>query len=575
MLRAVCIAALALVPVAAFAQNGGPDGDANPTLHITTRLVYVDVIARDSSGKVLKGLTLADFKVFEDGKSQAIEFFDPHRAEPALTKAEAVPPQSAATVFSNDVPGGAASPITIVLFDLLNTPHDDQLDARQRMLKFLNALPPGNHMIVVTLTNSLQMTQGISGSPELVTTAEKMLRPRDLGAYDPRTETQMESMVADNASQQFGPHFGNTAAQNSLRLNVNQGYDIRAHGAIDSLLKLAKAMDGYPGRKSLYWLSEAFPLSINVVGSPMSNDPASGDEAQFNKEIVLNQSHFSQSSRQEMQSTLNALASARIAVYPTYIVGLPTEASSPAVGSAMVNGTNPNDPRGGFFALNNLKTEMNDLARTTGGEAIFGKNDIAEVMQRTMDDGATYYTIAYKPSNNEWKGQFRAIRIEEGSGAALAYRRGYFATPDASATRSGEDFQRAMQPGVPEETALRLRSQMQPSDPQNPGQRFISTVNATDVDFVTTTDGHHHAKLFVQLIAYSDAAEQPKMLPQSSGTLNIDLDPQKYEYILSNGIAFPLQLSLKPGRYRLMLGVNDENSHKPGTLEMSLTVPAS
>ena len=32
---------------------------------------------------------------------------------------------------------------------------------------------------------------------------------------------------------------------------------------------------------------------------------------------------------------------------------------------------------------------------------------------------------------------------------------------------------------------------------------------------------------------------------------------------------------VEPGRYRLMLGVNDENSHKPGTLEMSLTVPAS
>jgi hypothetical protein len=94
------------------------------------------------------------------------------------------------------------------------------------------------------------------------------------------------------------------------------------------------------------------------------------------------------------------------------------------------------------------------------------------------------------------------------------------------------------------------------------------------VAFSTTPDGHRRAKLFVQLVAFSDAENQPKTLPQTSGTLNIDLDQQKYEFILTAGIAFPQQLDLKPGKYRVLLGVNDVNSHRLGTLEIPITVPA-
>jgi hypothetical protein len=57
--------------------------------------------------------------------------------------------------------------------------------------------------------------------------------------------------------------------------------------------------------------------------------------------------------------------------------------------------------------------------------------------------------------------------------------------------------------------------------------------------------------------------------------LNIDLDPQKYAFILSAGIAFRQQLALKPGSYHVVLGVNDQDSHKVGTVEIPVTVPAS
>jgi len=79
--------------------------------------------------------------------------------------------------------------------------------------------------------------------------------------------------------------------------------------------------------------------------------------------------------------TANLLSDARIALYPTSILGLLTSASTAATAG-------PGAPHGGFLTMGDLKDEMNLLADRTGGEAIFGTNDVAGAMRRTMDESA-------------------------------------------------------------------------------------------------------------------------------------------------------------------------------------------
>jgi VWFA-related protein len=578
--RSISLTAVSLFSLVALAQQTDTGAAPPPTLQVTTRLVYVDVLVRDKSGNVVRGLTQQDFKITEDGKPQTVRFFEAHDAQPASPPTPA-PPEEAKTEFSNVNAGSASLPITMVLFDLLNTPYDDQLSGRQQMLKFLNTLPAGERISVFTLGNRLQMTQGLSGSPALFDAVSKMLVPTNRGLETSKTEVMQDDQVAANLRRESGGSGGSlpgaTASDNAGSKSDAQSYEIRARGTISALGELAKAMADYPGRKSLYWVSESYPLSIEIVGAPVDTDPydpfGSASAIQLDNSQIAQQGHFSQTSKDEMRETLNRLASARIAVYPVSVFGLATQASSAAVTSTVeFAGDNPGDPRGGFFTLDNLKAEMSDLAAATGGEAIFGNNDIAGAMRRTMDDSASYYTLAYTPTNDKWNGQFRAVRVNATGGSNLIYRRGYFATPDGSATDTGEDFARSMQPGVPEETGLRLRSRILPQDPQHAGLMVESTINSADVAFATTADGHKRAQLFVQLVAFSDVENQPKALPQTSGTLNIDLDPQKYQFILSAGIAFRQELALKPGAYRVLLGVSDQNSHKVGTIEMPIAV---
>jgi VWFA-related protein len=576
MYRFPYLVSLILLPAVALAQQAGTASESKTTLHLTTRRVYVDVIARDSHGNIMRGLTQQDFNVLEDGHPVPIEYFTAHLPEPPASAATAESmPETSKTEFSNITSGEATKPITIVLCDLLNTPNGDQLTGRQQMLKFLDALPSGERIVIFSLTQGLQMTQGLTGSVSLRSAVSTMLRPRDVGLDDAKTESMMDDQIAVNAAAQG---FGNGALVHGLEIAKEQNYDVRARTTISSLGELARAMAGYPGRKSLYWLAESFPLSVDVVGPPKNPEDSStgkGSLVQFTESLTTLQSHFSQTSQQEMSTTLNLLASARIAVYPTSIFGLATQASSAAVGGGLSGAANSGDPRGGFFTLSNLKSEMQDLAQETGGEAIFGTNDIAGAMKRTLDDGATYYTLVYKPTNKEWNGHFRSIHVEAAGSGSLIYRRGYFATPDGAVSDSGDDLMRAMQLGVPEETSLRLRAKLLPPDPKNPGLLVESTVTTDDLSFTTTPDGHRHAKILVQLVAYNDSKQQPKTLPQTAGTLNIDLDPKRYEYIRSAGIAFRQQLALKPGKYLVVLGVNDASSRKLGTVEMPIVIPAS
>jgi VWFA-related protein len=540
-----------LLPALAAAQSANSTA---PTIQVTSRIVYVDVIVRDSTGHVVHGLTQKDFRVLEDSKQQTIDYFNERSYNPALA-----PPKPASSLeFSNVNSPNESGTVTILLLDLLNTSTPNQLVARKQMLKFLSELPPGRRISLFTLTDKLQMIQSFTGSPELLTAAAKMLKPVNVGQMPSREQVQQDQDVAKEFAREAGhggAGVGHTAMDGNIQTQ-DSDLGLRTYSTIAALTQLARMMAGYQGRKNLFWVSESFPVALHTT-----------------------QNYLGQSLPVDAGRMTNVLADARIAVYPVSVLGLDEGRSLLAFSDS-----NAPDPKKEsqiqLGARENLKSAMDDIAQQTGGQAIVGTNDLAGATRRDLEDGSNYYTLAYQPQNKIWNKKFRSIHIELAQkGDSITYRRGYFAYPDNPSTASpAQELRAALQPDAPESTTLALSSKIDLPNPQHSGVVVHSILNASSLNLTLDKDEHRQGQILVMLVAFNDDPAkpnaQPASPPQTSGVLNLDLDPKQYQGILKDGINFTQQLRLAPGRYRLRLGVTDTNTHRLGTVDMPIAIPA-
>jgi VWFA-related protein len=531
-----------------------------PTLKLSARLVYVDVTVRDSHGHTIHGLKPEDFKLLEDGKEQNFRL-DVHSDEVPPTQAAepakvlAGPAGQGEFTNTPEVPGNADS-INMVLLDLLSTPQVDQLYARQQLIAFLRALPKGRQVALFVLTDRLHMLQSFTGSSDRLIAAAQALNPKDLTLIHSQAEQIQDAdwtasfvaLIGRSAAGAVKPFEPLVAAQNSEQ---------RDYITQSALRQLARATAGFQGRKNLLWLAEDFPIAL---GSELK-------ETRFIDRTVAGS-----------KATSELLAKSRIAIYPISLAGLETGGVS-----ASANGIGETNGLGGKYGMtlgeqsagrHDAHEQMNRIATETGGRAAYGSNDFAGLLAASLDDGSNYYALIYSPENHNYNGKFRDVKVELArKGYTLSYRRGYFALPDSTAAADPDSaFSVAMQPATPESTMVRLSGKLLPPDPAHPGVVVESTIAADSLDFTTSADGHHHAKLRVTLVALEPGEDQPLAPPQSTGELNLDLEPARYQIILEKGIAFRQQLALKPGRYRLRLGVRDEGNHRIGTLDMPVVV---
>jgi VWFA-related protein len=557
---------LLLWPAFCLGQTAPSIGPSNNTIRVTTRLVYVDVVVRDAGGQFVHGLNQPDFKLFEDGHAQQIGFFSEHRYGIAAAASHVPAGSSTPKLEFSNVPTQALSSgsLNIILFDLVNTPSADQIDARRQLLKFLQALPPGQKCALFILSDRLHIVQNFTDDSSRLAEAARQLDPKDFHLLRSQAQVLTDNDFLADFAQAMGHDPGGLITHlkqdQTHEDNINQ--DIAARITIAALAELARATSGYPGRKNLLWLSESFPL---VVGEQMR-------ETRFEPSAYL----------PGARETANLIASAQIAVYPISlrsleVGGVPVTSSGTGEVSGLGGPQTNNVFRDQFYSRQDLRTIMDDIAVQTGGEAFVGTNDFAEALHRSMDDGSNYYTLAYTPQNRHWDGKFRKIRLELGQkGYSLTYRRGYFASPDALPSTSNlPELNAAMQPGTLESTVLPLKSKIQLPDAQHSTTRIDSILDPGNVQFDTDSNGRRRARLLVLLVALTDGPEQPAAPPQTSGVLVVDLDADHFKALLGTGIPFHQELALKPGRYRLRLGVSDLNNHRLGTLDMPIAIAAN
>jgi VWFA-related protein len=261
--------------------------DTSSTIHSTTRLVEVDVIVTDKTQPV-SDLKASDFTVFEDGKPQKLSVFSFESVADVAAKSTSPPPSLRPGIFTNRPEYHApAGPLVILLMDGLNTPINQGIYVRKQILKYLTDLKtPKSGTAVLVLANDLIVLQDFTTDPQLlIAAAQKYKQGRTAadvetpaidipvttgpgGGGNTGPVSVPSGVTGDFAdtnlpSSQDGSFAGLADLQNRFeKMTEAQEQGIRIRATLDALRTIARAVSGYPGRKSLLWFSGSFPLNL-------------------------------------------------------------------------------------------------------------------------------------------------------------------------------------------------------------------------------------------------------------------------------------------------------------------------
>jgi VWFA-related protein len=307
--------------------------------------------------------------------------------------------------------------------------------------------------------------------------------------------------------------------------------------AFYTLRRVAEAAIGHQGHKNMIWLGRGFPTI---------------DRTRFT--IDDEQRVFS-----AVQLTVNELRDARVTLYTIDPAGVMIDPGQYGHAAAL-------------FAPFGGDPDFQSLARSTGGRNLYGRNDVDAEIGTSIRDGASIYTLTYRPSNESFDPtKFRKIKVTvDRPGLTFVTRQGYF------------QDRRAARPGPNGEVNKRLASELINADSSNMAYDAVPfTVQSSPTD-PNTLKFHVEASAlawyfanggkprYTRLIVLDSTFDRKgKELKRDSHLLNFEAPasaPARGRIEIPVG--FELKLDPNPKAVRARLVVRVEATGRMGTADL-------
>jgi len=219
---------------------------------------------------------------------------------------------------------------------------------------------------------------------------EKLITPTMLIAVDLEHFTVLRDYTQNKEEilSALDHHF----AANPWQLHQGAWVAERYGTAFTTMRRVAQAVTGHPGHKNMIWIGRGFPTTR------FENWPIDTERRIHNA----------------VQDCVNVLRDARVTLYTIDPAGV-------MIDPGVYGGDPFVDPFGGNY-------EFNRLAKATGGRTLYGRNDVDMEIGTAIQDGANFYTLAYRPANSSSDPQkFRKIQVTvDRPGLKVITREGYY-----------------------------------------------------------------------------------------------------------------------------------------------------
>jgi VWFA-related protein len=409
-------AAIVLI-VATAAALGQPVTSAQqqPVFRSGRDVISVDVVVRDKSGTVVRGLTASDFEVREDGRVQEVVSFsfEEITAKPVAAVASAGLLEGVEAKMIGNAPGAASSntaadrpaPMTsdmlaghrliTLLFDVSSMQPEDVQRAVDSARKYVDEqMSAADLVAVATIGSTLSVLTDFTADRTAVAGALGRLAYTDGTA----TGTATASTAATDEAAATDEDTSSDAAELDMFNN-----DVR----LRALKTLAEALSPIEQKKAILYFSAGMQRS-------------------------------GQDNQVELRSAINAAVRSNVAIYSVDTRGLQAVVpggdarQASGRGSALFSGRGVQQQ---FDQLASSQDTLTSLSAETGGHSFTDSNDFGEAFARVERDMSAYYLLGYSATNTVKDGRFRRIQVRvKNGGYKVEARAGYYADRDFTHT---------------------------------------------------------------------------------------------------------------------------------------------
>ena len=389
-------------PLFVHAQQAAAESNATSTVTTTTELVLVPVQVKGRDGKPLLGLKQDDFVLRSDKVVQPIRVFEEWQSASAPMN-PTVPSAAGANPKYYSVPeGGMPQQLLIIAIDLVNTPFLEQGRAKQQLLKYLAEDMPSQPFALVAITKNglMQIHSFSSDRASLVKAINRMQGSLSQG--------DAQEMAVDVTGTNDYVSIEEAFRQNQIYGGFAQKTAARV--TLTSLIQIAQAYAGVPGRKSVLWLTGGMPtLMIDALaGGAKGNSNLNADSELLD----------------DYEAAFNALNTANIAVYGIDLKGLADDKTYRATGINQQLHQPAYNSRSIYGPRSVPLTDTQDdgikvLSAQTGGKSCTAMTELKSCLDQAIADSTSYYLLGfYIPQENRKAGWHKLevkLNSEKGS----------------------------------------------------------------------------------------------------------------------------------------------------------------
>lgn len=527
---------------------------------VAVEIVNVEVYVTDSDGNPVDGLTIDDFEVLEDKRPvELLNFYAVTNGRPSTLEDPLDETPVDPLLDTQDELDEIAYPeeqrLNLIIYvDNLFIHPLNRNRVFDRLRGFLyDTLKPGDQVMVASYDRSLHIRHPFSTDIDTVSLA--LDETQKLTGYAQSREQERSEMIREI--------YESTSLHSALFKASSFADNARneAEESIDGLREMLESLAGLPGRKMLVHVSDGLPA---VPGQ---------DLFQAVQQHYADQSALAEAMGYDLsQRYVHLIAEAnsnRVSFYTIDAAGLRTQSGIGADTRAV------NTPTGVNMAVDSIRTSnlqdtLINMADRTGGQAIFNTNDVSEGLQRVTQDFNNYYSLGYRAPVSK-RGRYHDIEVRlpgKEKGWRIRHREGYRDKPIESQMEDAINayFVHGYQTN-PFDASIDVGNQTRDSN----GTFNVPIRVRIPIKSITLVPrpGIHEAQL---QLYFSAVDEKGSKAPVAEMPLELRIPDESLEVAMEDELSRVINLTMKPGPHKFVVGVRDEVSEVRSIIGKYVTV---